>query len=123
MVWKTKGRWFDSISKQATWWNGRHGRLKIYSSFLGIGSSPIVGKYVNYIYKMFNKSKKLLKLGNFVYTDKIQILLIDTDKLLFLRKYKNVKDLIKIGLKDKRIYRLLFELIKYKIKYIINNKI
>ncbi len=72
---------------------------------------------------MFNKSKKLLKLGNFVYTDKIQILLIDTDKLLFLRKYKNVKDLIKIGLKDKRIYRLLFELIKYKIKYIINTKI
>ena len=44
---------------------------------------------------MFNKSKRLLKLGNFVYTDKIQILLIDTDKLLFLRKYKNVKDLIK----------------------------
>ena len=72
---------------------------------------------------MINKSKKLLKLGNFIYGNKVQILLVDTDKLLFLRKYKNVKDLIKIGLKDKRIYRLLFELIKYKIKYIINNKI
>ena len=67
---------------------------------------------------MVNKSKKLLKLGNFIYGGKIQILLIDTDKLLFLRKYKNLKNLIKIGLKDKRIYRLLFELIKYKIKYI-----
>ena len=69
------------------------------------------------------KSKRLLKIGNFIYSEKIQILLIDTDKLLFLRKYKNLTNLIKIGLKDKRIYRLLFELIKYKIKYIINNKI
>ena len=49
---------------------------------------------------MINKSKKLLKLGNFVYGGKIQILLIDTDKLLFLRKYKNLKDLVKIGLRD-----------------------
>jgi hypothetical protein len=67
---------------------------------------------------MVNKSKRLLKLGNFIYGSKVQILLIDTDKLLFLKKYKNLKDLIKIGLKDKRIYRLLFELIKYKVKYI-----
>ena len=64
------------------------------------------------------KNKRLLKLGNFVYGNKIQILLIDTDKLLFLKKYKNLKSLIKISLKDKRIYRLLFELLKYKIKYI-----
>jgi len=67
---------------------------------------------------MYNKSKKLLKLGNFIYSDKIQILLVDTDKLLFLKKYKNLNNLIKISLKDKRIYRLLFELLKYKIKYI-----
>ena len=40
---------------------------------------------------MYNKSKKLLKLGNFVYGNKIQILLIDTDKLLFLKKYKKKK--------------------------------
>ena len=64
-----------------------------------------------------SKSKHLLKLGNFVYGNKIQILLVDTDKLLFLRKYKNLKNLIKLSLKDKRIYRLLFELIKYKIKF------
>ena len=72
---------------------------------------------------MNNKSKKLLKLGNFVYGNKIQLLLIDTDKLLFLKKYKNLNNLIKIGLNDKRIYHLLFELIKYKIKFIdlINN--
>ena len=68
--------------------------------------------------RMNNKSKKLLKLGNFVYGNKIQLLLIDTDKLLFLKKYKNFNSLIKIGLNDKRIYHLLFELIKYKIKFI-----
>lgn len=67
---------------------------------------------------MYNKSKKLLKLGNFIYGNKIQILLIDTDKLLFLKKYKNLNNLIQISLKDKRIYSLLFELLKYKIKYI-----
>ena len=64
------------------------------------------------------KSKRLLKLGNFIYGSKIQILLIDIDKLLFLKKYKNLKSLIKISFKDKRIYRLLFELLKYKIRYI-----
>jgi hypothetical protein len=67
---------------------------------------------------MNNKSKKLLKLGNFIYGNKIQILLIDTDKLIFLKKYKNFNNLIKVSLKDKRIYRLLFELLKYRIKYI-----
>jgi hypothetical protein len=68
--------------------------------------------------KMINKSKKLLKFGNFIYGNSIQILLVDTDKLLFLKKYKNFNNLIKISLKDKRIYRLLFELLKFKIKYI-----
>jgi len=66
---------------------------------------------------MQNKSKKFLKLGNFIYGDKIQILLIDSDKLLFLRRYKNFRDLIKIGLKDKRIYRLLAQFVMYKVKY------
>lgn len=64
------------------------------------------------------KNKKLLKLGNFIYSNKKQILLVDTDKLLFLKKYKNWNNLINISLKDQRIYRLLFELIKYKIRYI-----
>jgi hypothetical protein len=67
---------------------------------------------------LYNKSKKLLKLGNFIYGNKIQILLVDTDKLLFLKKYKNLNNLIQISLKDKRIYSLLFKLLKYKIKYI-----
>ena len=65
-----------------------------------------------------NKSKKLLKLGNFVYGSKVWILLIDCDKLLFLKKYKNSGDIIKVCGRDKRIYRLLFELINFKIKYI-----
>ena len=43
------------------------------------------------------KNKKLLKLGNFIYGNKIQILLIDTDKLLFLKKYKNLNNLIKFS--------------------------
>jgi hypothetical protein len=63
-------------------------------------------------------NNKLLKLGNVIYTKKIIILLIDTDKLLFLKKYKNLNNFIKINFKDKRLYRLLFELMKYKIKYI-----
>lgn len=67
---------------------------------------------------MGNKNKKLLKLGNFIYSNKKQILLVDTDKLLFLKKYKNWNNLINISLKDQRIYRLLFELIKYKVRYI-----
>jgi len=66
---------------------------------------------------MSNRSKKLLKLGNFVYSNKIRILLIDSDKLLFLRRYKNVRNIIKISIKDKRIYSLLFEFLRYKIKY------
>jgi hypothetical protein len=66
----------------------------------------------------FEKNKKILKLGNFIYGNKIQLLLIDSDKLLFLKKYKNIKNLIQISIKDKRIYRLLFELIKYRVKYI-----
>ena len=67
---------------------------------------------------MEHKNKKLLKLGNFIYSNKKQILLVDTDKLLFLKKYKNWNNLINISLKDQRIYRLLLELIKYKIRYI-----
>jgi len=68
---------------------------------------------------VYNKSKKILKLGNFVYGNKIQILLIDSSKLLFLRRYKNFRSLIKIGLKDKRIYRLLFEFVKFKVKFFL----
>jgi len=69
--------------------------------------------------KIKKKSKYLLKMGNFIYSGTNQILLIDCDKLLFLKKYKNMKNLIKLSLNDKRIYNLLFELLKFKIKYII----
>ena len=37
------------------------------------------------------KSKRLLKIGNFIYSEKIQILLIDTDKLLFLQNQLQAK--------------------------------
>jgi len=62
-------------------------------------------------------------MGNFIYSGDNQIILIDCDKLLFLKKYKNIKNLIKISLRDKRIYNLLFELLKYKVKYIIWQKL
>jgi len=73
--------------------------------------------------KIRKKSKHLLKMGNFIYSGDNQIILIDCDKLLFLKKYKNIKNLIKISLRDKRIYNLLFELLKYKVKYIIWQKL
>ena len=67
---------------------------------------------------MDNKSKKLLKLGTYVYGKKIQILLLDTDKLLFLKKYKNVNNVIKrTSLKDKRIQRFIVALLRYKLSF------
>ena len=68
------------------------------------------------MFKKINKYKKMLKLGNYIYGKKIRLLLIDCDKLLFFKKYKNYKNLMEISLKEKRIYSLLFELIKYRIK-------
>ncbi len=39
-----KSRGFKShFLRKTTWWNGRHGRLKICSSNEDMGSSPIVG--------------------------------------------------------------------------------
>lgn len=72
---------------------------------------------------MHNKSKKLLKLGNFVYGNKIQILLIDTDKLFFLKRYKNFNSLIKVSLNDQRICYLLYHLIRYKLHISLSFKL
>lgn len=64
------------------------------------------------------KSKKILRLGHFLYGSKIQLICIDCDKLLFLKKYKNIWNLIEISLYDKRIYLLVFRLLEYRIEHI-----
>jgi hypothetical protein len=64
------------------------------------------------------KKKKLLKLGCFLYGLKVQLILIDCDKLLFLKKYKNMWNLIKISLYDKRIYFLIYRLLEHRVRHI-----
>lgn len=39
-----------NISLFGIWWKGRHERLKISSRFLGIGSSPIMVKWVSFLF-------------------------------------------------------------------------
>ncbi len=38
------------------WWNGRRGRLKIYSRRLGAGSSPVIGTLPNVLSEMSKRS-------------------------------------------------------------------
>lgn len=64
------------------------------------------------------KSKKILKLGCFIYNLRSQIILINCDQLLFLKKYKNICNLLELSLYENRIYRLIYKLLKYRIKYI-----
>ena len=64
------------------------------------------------------KSKKILQLGCFVYNLKNQFILINCDQLLFLKKYKNIWNLLEISLYEKRIYSLIFKLLKYRVKHI-----
>jgi hypothetical protein len=64
------------------------------------------------------KSKKILKLGCLVYGSKVHLILIDCDKLLFLKKYKNMWNLVEVCLYEKRLYSLIYKLLKYRIKYL-----
>lgn len=64
---------------------------------------------------MIYKKKKIINIGFYLYGLKIQILVIDCDKLLFLKKYKNINDIIHLKFKDKRIFNLIYMLLKYKI--------
>jgi len=67
---------------------------------------------------MIYKKRKILNIGFYLYGIKSQILIIDCDKLLFLKKYKNINDIIHLKLKDKRMYFLINILLKYRINYI-----
>jgi uncharacterized protein YktA (UPF0223 family) len=58
------------------------------------------------------------KLGSYLYNKKIRIFLIDCDKLLFLKKYKNIHNIIKLKSREKRIYALIYYFFKYRIKYL-----
>jgi len=67
---------------------------------------------------MIFKKRKILNLGYYLYGIKNHILIIDCDKLLFLKKYKNIDDIIHLGLNDKRIYYLMGILLEYRVTYI-----
>lgn len=60
------------------------------------------------------KRKILHKIGNYIYNLKIQLLFIDCDKLLFFKKYKNIKKLLSC-IQDKRAFILVFRLLEYRI--------
>lgn len=64
------------------------------------------------------KTKKIIQLGCFVYNLKNQFILINCDQLLFLKKYKNIWDIIEISLYEKRIYSLIYKLLKYRVTHI-----
>jgi len=67
---------------------------------------------------MIFKKRKILNLGYYLYGIKNHILIIDCDKLLFLKKYKNIDNIIHLRVNDKRIYYLVYILLKYRITYI-----
>jgi len=67
---------------------------------------------------MIYKKRKILNIGIYLYGNKNHILIIDCDKLLFLKKYKNINDIIHLKVNDKRIYYILYILLKYRVKYI-----
>jgi hypothetical protein len=67
---------------------------------------------------MIIKKRKIQNIGFYLYGIKNHILIIDCDKLLFLKKYKNINNIIHLKINDKRIYYLLYILLKYRIKYI-----
>lgn len=105
--------------------------LKSVLGELGIGSSPIVSKYNIYsksikreeklLKKMIYKKRKILNIGFYLYGIKTQILSINCDKLLFLKKYKNIYDLIHLNINDVRIYPLIFKLLRFRIDCIKYN--
>lgn len=64
------------------------------------------------------KTKKMLKLGCFIYNTKNQVILINCDQLLFLKKYKNMWNLVKLSLYEKRIYNLIYKLLKYRARHL-----
>jgi hypothetical protein len=60
------------------------------------------------------KRKILYKIGCYIYNLKIQFLFIDCDKLLFFKKYKNIKNLLNY-IRDKRAFILTFRLLEYRL--------
>ncbi len=61
---------------------------------------------------------KNLKIGSYLYNKKNKILFIDCDKLLFLKKYKNIQNIIKLKTKEKRIYIIIYYFLKFRVKYL-----
>lgn len=67
---------------------------------------------------MIFKKRKILNIGYYLYGIKTQILKINCDKLLFLKKYKNIYKILLFQINDIRIYNLITILLKFRIKYI-----
>lgn len=67
---------------------------------------------------MIYKKRKILNIGYYLYGIKSQILVMNCDKLLFLKKYKNIYDIIHLKINDVRIYPLMSLLLDFRIKYI-----
>lgn len=60
------------------------------------------------------KSKKLVKLGNYIFGNTVRILLIDCERLTFLKRYKHIKDIIQVSKYEKRIYFLIAEILNFR---------
>jgi hypothetical protein len=67
---------------------------------------------------MIYKKRRILSIGYYLYGIKSQILVMNCDKLLFLKKYKNIYDIIHLKINDVRIYPLMSLLLNFRIKYI-----
>ena len=66
------------------------------------------------------KKRIIINIGYYLYGIRNQLLVINCDKLLFLKKYKNIYDIIHLKINDVRIYPFISILLKFRIKHIKN---
>jgi len=69
---------------------------------------------------MIYKKRTILNVGYYLYGSKVHILVVNFDKLLFLKRYKNINKLRNLEIKDMRIYDLICKLLKYRLQYLYN---
>lgn len=67
---------------------------------------------------MIYKKRKILNIGYYLYGIKTQILVLNCDQLLYLKKYKNIYDLIHLKLNDIRIYPLINILLTFRMTHL-----
>lgn len=69
---------------------------------------------------MIYKKRNILNIGYYLYGIKNQILLLNCDKLLFLKKYKNIYNILHLKINDIRIYPFINILVNLRVKQIRN---